>query len=92
MNPEKKKLSVTEGELSEVQSQLSSSALKLLIEEIQYDEKCLEVHMSKVQNFVIRTMHQKTEWQKKRQTRAREAVMNWWDKKVHNETQTLFLT
>ena len=82
MNLDKKAASVTEGELSEVQSQLGASALKLLLEELQYDEKCLQVHLAKLQNFTVRTMHQRTEWQKKRQERAREAVSKWWDTKA----------
>eukprot|EP00435_Cladocopium_sp_Y103_P046086 s1680_g13.t1 len=54
INPDKKAgASVTEGELSEVQSQLSASALKLLLEELQYDEKCLQVHLTKLQNFTV---------------------------------------
>lgn len=77
-----KPAAISEGELCEQNSQLGAAALKLLIEEIQYDERCLQVHMAKQQSFMIRSLHQKTDWQKKRQERAREAITKWWESKA----------
>ena len=86
MAPEKTP-ALSEGELQEVQANLSTASLKLVLEELQYDEKCLAVHVTKVQNFHIRTMTQKAEWVRKRQDRAREAATRWWDSKARCPNQ-----
>ncbi len=83
VNPDKKHgPKITDGELGDVQNQLTISALRLVLEELQFDEKCLQVHLTKIQNYQVRLAHQKEEWMKKRQERSRQAVISWWDQKA----------
>ena len=61
---------------------LENAQFELLKEELQYDQKCLGVHLQKIQNHTVRVAHLKDEWLKKRFDRARQGVNAWWDKNV----------
>eukprot|EP00435_Cladocopium_sp_Y103_P022453 s2116_g5.t1 len=54
------------GELEASKSAVDSSALQLVIQEIQYDEKCIAAFNSRMKSYEIRLAHQKNEWVSKR--------------------------
>ena len=71
-----------ESDLGDAKQALDAANYKLLLEEIEYDEKCMAVYLQKVSNFEVRQAHQRDEWVKKRLDRAKQAVDKWWESKV----------
>ncbi|CAJ1358140.1 unnamed protein product [Effrenium voratum] len=53
-----------------------------MMEEIDYDEKCLQAFENNMRSFELRCLHQKDTWLKKKLDRARDAANTWWDSKV----------
>ena len=76
---------VTDTGLGDAKAALDASSFKLLLDEIKYDEQCLEVYLQKVENYGVRLLHQRDAWTKKRLERAKEAVNDWWDAKVSRQ-------
>lgn len=67
------KASASETDLGDAKSKLDQSSFKLLLEELEYDEKCLSVYQQKVNNYEVRLTHQRD---------AKAAVNQWQDMKV----------
>ena len=73
---------VSMGELEESKSALDSSAMQLLIQELQYDEKCMAAFSSRMSSYEIRLAHQKNDWVSKKLSTAKDAVNKWMDAKA----------
>ena len=83
MAPDKKdRGSVTDGDLDGAKQSLDKSALMLLLQELEYDEKCMTAYVSKTDSYQIRLSHQKNEWIQKQMERAKTSVYKWFDAKV----------
>ena len=80
----------TEAELGEAKASLDVAAYNLLMEELEYDCKCIDVYLQKLSNYKIRLVHQRDEWVKKRLDRAKGAVDQWMRAKamVHQEKES----
>ena len=74
--------SVGEAALSKSASDLDNANYTLTLEEVDYDEKCLEVYLSKLSNFEVRVRQLKEQWNRKRQDSAKEAIHGWMDQYV----------
>ena len=61
---------------------LNLAEFELLKEEISYDERCFDVHRSKLGSYEVRVAHLRDMWSKKRVEKAKEAVNSWWSSKV----------
>lgn len=72
----------SEGDLSDAKAALDASTYKIFLEEVDYDEKCLNVYLKNINNFKVRVAHQRDDWAKKRLDRAKTAVDQWWRAKV----------
>ena len=73
---------LSEASLSKSAIDLDNSNYHLALEEIAYDEKCLEVYQSKLSNFEVRVRQLKEQWTRKRQDGAKEAIHGWMDQYV----------
>ena len=73
---------VSMGELEASKSAVDSSALQLVSQEIQYDEKCMAAFNSRMSSYEIRLAHQKNEWVSKKLSMAKDAVNKWMDAKA----------
>ena len=84
ISPDKKgtAASISQCELEGAKSTLDQSALNLLMQEIEYDEKCLTAYLSKLDSYQLRLHHQKNEWVQKRMERAKTSVHKWFDSKA----------
>lgn len=80
--PEQKGGGVSQSELELSKKSLDKSALDLILEELKYDEKCLEVHLGKMAGYKVRLQHQRDEWVAKRLDRAKSSVVKWFDNKA----------
>ena len=77
--------SISESGLGDNKTQLDQQAYKLMIEEVLYDEKCLEVYKSKMTNYEVRMIHQKDTWLRKRLDVAKQAAIQLWDQKASSQ-------
>ena len=82
LNPKAQGATAAPGELEGVKDSLDASAMSLLIQELEYDEKCLAAYFSKMDSYQIRLSHLKNEWVQKRLERAKTSVFKWMDQKV----------
>lgn len=73
---------MSEAALGEAKQQLDNAAYQLMLEEVDYDTKCLSAYLSNVASFELRMQHQKDTWTKRRVDRAKEAANIAWDSKV----------
>ena len=73
---------VSQGDLDGAKQSLDASALALLIQELEYDEKCLTAFFSTQSSYQVRLSHQKNEWVQKRLDRAKSSVFQWMDSKA----------
>ena len=73
---------ISENCLTDRQAALDTQAYKLMLEEVAFDEQCLQVYQQKISSYEIRLMHQKDAWVKKRMDRSKAAIQQWWDAKV----------
>ncbi|CAE7471477.1 unnamed protein product, partial [Symbiodinium sp. CCMP2456] len=71
----------TDSKMADAKAALDNQAYQLMVEEIGYDEQCLDVYQRKLQDFAVRVIHQKDTWLKKRLDRASDAARQWWDTK-----------
>lgn len=69
----------SEAALHKSASDLELANYQLALEEIAYDEKCLEVFKSKLSDYEIRVAQLKEQWVRKRLDGAKEAVHKWMD-------------
>ena len=69
-------------DLDGAKQSLDLSALKLLIQEIEYDEKCMNAYSSRMMQYQVRLAHQKNEWITKRIENAKTSVNRWMDSKA----------
>lgn len=67
----------SEALLSDSANKLDLAGYKLALEEVAYDEKCLEVYLGKLASFEIRTMQLKDDWNRKKLDMARQAAETW---------------
>jgi hypothetical protein len=74
--------SLGEASLSKSALDLDNCNYQLALEEVAYDEKCLEVYLSKLSNFEVRVKQLKEQWNRKRQDGAKEAIHSWMDQYV----------
>jgi hypothetical protein len=75
-------VAMSEAALGEAKQQLDNAAYQLMLEEVDYDTKCLSAYLSNVASFELRMQHQKDTWTKRRVDRAKEASNIAWDSKV----------
>lgn len=61
---------------------LDTSAMRLVIQKLEYDEQCLDAYLSKLDSYTIRLTRQKQEWIHKKMDRAKTSVYKWFDSKV----------
>ena len=61
---------------------LEAANYRMLLEELDYDEKCLQVFLKKKSDFEVRMAHQRDEWCKKRIDKAKAATDKWWQAKA----------
>ena len=66
-------VAMSEAALGEAKQQLDNAAYQLMLEEVDYDTKCLSAYLSNVASFELRMQHQKDTWTKRRVDRAKEA-------------------
>ena len=78
----------SEMDLVKASGDLDAAHFKLLMEELQYDEKCLEVYLKKQESHAIRIQQLKDQWAMKRMECAREAIQQWME---HNASQLLVI-
>lgn len=69
-------------DLGEAKRAIENANYKLLLEEIEFDEKCMAVYVQKVSNYEVRQAHQRDTWLKKRLEKAKQAVQKWFESKV----------
>lgn len=72
----------SESELETAKAALDSAQLAIVFEEIEYDEKCLDVYFQKASSYEVRVRNRYEEWQAKRTERAKLAVSQYWEQKV----------
>ena len=63
-------------------SDLEAANYTLLLEEIGYDERCLEVYLQKLENFEVRVKQLKEQWSRKRMDGAKDAIFAFLDQYV----------
>ena len=68
--------------LGEAKQQLDKAAYDLMLEECEYDAKCLTAYRANIASYELRLQHQKDTWTKQRVDRAKEASNIAWDSKV----------
>ncbi|CAK8998958.1 unnamed protein product [Durusdinium trenchii] len=73
-----------EAALHKSAAELDSAGYQLLMEEIAYDERCLQVFQGKVSNFEIRVTQLKDSWRQKRFEHAMGATQKWLDSNVES--------
>ena len=73
---------MSEAALGEAKQQLDNAAYQLMLEEVDYDTKCLSAYLSTVASYELRMQHQKDTWTKRRVEKAKEASNIAWDAKV----------
>ena len=71
-----------EAALYKSSADLDQAGYQLLLEEIAFDEKCLEVHKGKMSNYEVRIAQLRDQWRQKRTEHAKDAVHKWVDKNV----------
>lgn len=72
----------SESDLGEAKAALDTAALHLLLNELSYDERCLQVHLQKLNNYKIRMVHQRDAWAKKKLDQAKTVIDRWWQSKA----------
>ena len=72
----------SEAELATAKANLENASLTVLFEELDYDERCLDVYFQKLSSYEVRTRQRHDDWQKKRLDRAKAAVTQYWNSKV----------
>lgn len=82
-----------EAALHKSAAELDSAGYQLLMEEIAYDERCLEVFRGKMSNFEIRVTQLKDSWRQKLFEHAMGATHKWLDSNVSQlATYMLYLS
>lgn len=66
-----------EVELDFAKAQLDLANFKLMLEEVEYDQKCIDIYLKKVSDYKVRVIHSRDEWTKKKLDRAKQAVDGW---------------
>lgn len=69
----------SEAALFKSATDLDAASYMLALEEIAYDERCLQVYLGKMSNHEVRITQLKEQWNRKRQEGAKEAVHKWVD-------------
>ena len=82
LSVDKKDPSLAATDLDGAKLVLDTSAMRLVIQELEYDEQCLDAYLSKLDSYTIRLTRQKQEWIHKRMDRAKTSVNKWFDAKV----------
>ena len=82
LSVDKKDPSLAATDLDGAKLVLDTSAMRLVIQELEYDEQCLDAYLSKLDSYTIRLTRQKQEWIHKRMDRAKTSVNIWFDAKV----------
>ena len=68
-----------EAALHKSATDLDTAGYQLLLEELQFDERCLEVYKGKLSNFEVRVAQLRDSWRQKRNQHAKDAILKWMD-------------
>ncbi|CAJ1415144.1 unnamed protein product, partial [Effrenium voratum] len=79
---QKKSAGATDSSLQDASVALDAAQYKMVLEEIGYDEQCLQVFQEKISNYQVRMMHLQDSWVDKQLKTAREAISKWWEANV----------
>ena len=71
-----------EAALHKSATDLDNAGYQLLLEELQFDERCLEVYKGKLSNFEVRVAQLRDSWRQKRNQHAKDAILKWLDSNV----------
>ena len=81
-------MAVSSAALGEAKQQLDKAAYELMLEECEYDAKCLSAYLANVASYELRVQHQKDTWTKRRVERAKDASNIAWDSKAIGQNQS----
>ena len=79
---QKKSAGATDSSLQGASVALDAAQCKMVLEEIGYDEQCLQVFQEKISNYQVKMMHLQDSWVDKQLKTAREAISKWWESNV----------
>lgn len=78
-----------EAALHKSATDLDNAGYQLLLEELQFDERCLEVYKGKLSNFEVRVAQLRDSWRQKRNQHAKDAILKWMDFNVSQLVQCM---